>query len=65
MSEQRPAPDLLTLAEVAARVGVAVQTVRLWIRRGDLGDRDEIGFRTLRHHDRLSNLRSQPATCEG
>jgi hypothetical protein len=31
---QRPAPDLLTLAEVAARVGVTAETVRGWVGRG-------------------------------
>ena len=31
---ERPEPDLVTVAEVAARVGAAVQTVRTWIRRG-------------------------------
>ena len=34
MSEQRPAPDLLTAAEVAERVGVHVETVRSWVNRG-------------------------------
>ena len=34
MSTQRPAPDLFTLAEVAAWIGVTVQTVWRWV---DLG----------------------------
>jgi len=34
MSPRRPAPGLLTFAEVAARVGVAAGTLRKWVDRG-------------------------------
>jgi len=36
MSPRRPAPDLLTFAEVAERVGGAAGTVRKWVDRGPI-----------------------------
>jgi excisionase family DNA binding protein len=65
MEHQAPDPEqLLTVADIAGHIGAHEQTVRLWIKRGELpaskfGTR--IGYR-IRHSDYEAFLRRKTLT---